>query len=556
PATALGGLLPQPTDVLAQTYVLDQGRLYSRYAPGFPILLAGWTALFGGAAAHVLNPIVLLLLLVVVIALGWRLFRSPWRGTALAVLLLVCPTGASLWALTPTRDLAAHLCAFVALALLAGRGVLRVPQVLVAGLALGYAASIRPDTVLYLVPASVLAGGRWWSHREWPAFGRLAAAGVLGVALGLAPSLAYYWAATGNPFVPTQSMEVAGFFGGPETPAADEVPDAHVGYPPAAWRGTTGSAVSGGGLKLEYLWTTLPGNWAKIQTAYGPVLLAIAGWGLVVALILRPAFGLAAASYVVVALFLFSCWARPYGRYLVGIWLLVPALLVEGTFGSLDLVRRLHGRGGSATARGLAAVLAVALVVGHLLFGPREDATTALLPVTRLLALGGAAALAAAAIRPERRIAMVAVPVLVLGLVALGCGRLWATTGSRATFQRPQAAAAASIVRRTLASPAVVITSEDIGRPLENLEYYADVRAIYLTDLERWNIPIWRAMFELLVSETEPYLLIPRSLPQRDRILSTLRGRVQLDLVQEIPPERNFDYFATAGVTLELWHVR
>src|SRR6185503_14262775 len=41
PADALATALPTPTDVLAQSYLWDEGSLYSRYAPGFPILLAG-----------------------------------------------------------------------------------------------------------------------------------------------------------------------------------------------------------------------------------------------------------------------------------------------------------------------------------------------------------------------------------------------------------------------------------------------------------------------------------------------------------------------------------
>src|SRR5881628_1106613 len=55
-ANVLAGLLPERTDVLAQTYVWDHGLLYSRYAPGFPIILAAWVWLFGEAAAHLLNP--------------------------------------------------------------------------------------------------------------------------------------------------------------------------------------------------------------------------------------------------------------------------------------------------------------------------------------------------------------------------------------------------------------------------------------------------------------------------------------------------------------------
>jgi hypothetical protein len=377
--------------------------------------------------------------------------------------------------------------------------------------------------------------------------------------VGLAPSLGYYWIATGNPFVPTQSMEVTEFLATPETPTQIEHPEGRVGYPPGAWRGTTASPVSGGGLKLEYLPTTLPGNWRKIRTAYGGVLLGLAGCGLVVAASLRPTFAAAVGSYLVAALLFYSCWGRPYGRYLVGAWLLVPALIIEGAVGSLDLVRYFGRRRAMGPARWLAAAGAVVLVGAYLVAGPQEDGT-ALRPLARLLAFGSAGALGAAAVWPRRRIATVAVPALVLALVGLGSARLWGTLGSRAPFQRPQAERAAAVVKRTLLPPAVVITSEDAGRPMENLEYYADVRALYLTDLERWHIPVEKAVFGFLISEMEPYLLIPHSLPARARVLATLQTHFLLERVQDIPPERNYEYFVASpfhgGVPMELWHIR
>jgi hypothetical protein len=118
---------------------------------------------------------------------------------------------------------------------------------------------------------------------------------------------------------------------------------------------------------------------------------------------------------------------------------------------------------------------------------------------------------------------------------------------------------ATATVRQTLLPPALVITAEDAGRPMENLEYYADVRAFYLTDLARWRVPIYQAVFEAMVSEREPYLLIPRALPERDHLLDTLRGTFLVELVQEIPPERAADFFVMAPQAvgpLELWHIR
>ena len=69
PLKALEPFFPTRTDLLAQTYVYDDGRLYCRYAPGFPLLLAGWVGLLGDDRAHYLNPTLYLVLLAVALAL-------------------------------------------------------------------------------------------------------------------------------------------------------------------------------------------------------------------------------------------------------------------------------------------------------------------------------------------------------------------------------------------------------------------------------------------------------------------------------------------------------
>lgn len=559
PADALATVLPARTDVLAQSYLWDAGRLYTRYAPGFPILLAGWMGVLG-QSPHTLNPTLFLAALAALIALAWSVHRSPWRGTAAAALVLLCPTGASLWALTVTRDVSAHLCGIAGLALLAGRGPFSWRRALGAGVALGYAGSIRPDAVLYLIPAGLLAYGRYRSERGHAALVRLAGVGALGVFLGLAPSLFIYWTTTGNPLTPPQAVEVEDFFGPPRMDGASEQrpTDARVGYPPGAWRGRTLEPVSGEGMKLTYLLATLPGNLAKIRKGYGDVLVTLAIVGLIATAVAHRWFAAAIGSYVLVALLFYSCWGRAYGRYLVGVWLLIPILIVNGAVGSTELVRGLRRRGAESAALGVAGGIAVVLLGLYAVSGLQADGSS-LLAVTRFVVLTTVFGLAAAVAWPERRIVRVAAPVLAVGLVLLATNRFTAPS-PRAAYQRPEVERATATVRQTLKPRAVVITTEEIGRPVENFEYYGGVSAVYLTDLERWHIPIEQATFFFLVSELEPYLLLPRELPDRDRILAGLRTQFQVDLVAEIPPGRNYDYFVSsafhAGLPLELWHVR
>ena len=141
----------------------DDGRLYCRYAPGFPLLLAGWVGLLGDDRAHYLNPTLYLVLLAVALGFQWRAFRSPWRAAAGTALIALFPTSMYLWGLTLTRDLSAHVFAFVGLFLLLPvRGKPIHPgRLLAAGAALGFAIAIRPDASLYLLPATLMLAVRW-----------------------------------------------------------------------------------------------------------------------------------------------------------------------------------------------------------------------------------------------------------------------------------------------------------------------------------------------------------------------------------------------------------
>ncbi|HWP66085.1 MAG TPA: hypothetical protein VNO26_09255, partial [Candidatus Limnocylindria bacterium] len=559
PAEALATRLPDPTDVLAQSYIWDGGRLYSRYAPGFPLILALWTGLFGTDAAFELNPLLFLAVLATLIAFVWRTHGSLWIGTIVAALVFLCPTGVTLWALTPTRDLSAHLCALLGLTALAGERALRWRTLLAAGLALGGAASIRPDAVLYFLPAAVLLAARWRAaSRHAPAV-QLLAAGTLGMLIGLAPSLVYYGAATGNPLRPPQAVELKGFFGPARLDALEQPPAGpRVGFPPAAWRGGELEPVSGEGMKLAYLTATLPANLARLRRLYGDVLLMLTVVGLGVAAVLRPALAGALGVYFTAALLFYSCWGRSYGRYLVSIYLLAPVLIATAVTGLPALVRRLHARGDGNAAGWLAGGGMLLVLAFHAALGPLPNATVQL-ALTRLVVAATVLGLAAAALWPARPVEDVAAVVLAVVVGLLGSAWL-AEPVPRATVQRPEIQRATEVARRTFAPRGVLITTEDIGRPAENYEYWAGVHALYLTDLARWRIPIEEAVFLFLVAEQEPYLLLPRTLPEREQILAGLRAQFAVELVADVPPQRNYDYFVASafhgGLPLELWRVR
>jgi hypothetical protein len=178
-----------------------------------------------------------------------------------------------------------------------------------------------------------------------------------------------------------------------------------------------------------------------------------------------------------------------------------------------------------------------------------------------LIGLGGASLVMAACL-PARRVAIVAGPLIAIGLLWVSATRARASLESRASFQRPQAMRAAATFRQAVLPGAVVFTLEEIGRPMENIEYYAGVHSLYFTDLQRWRLPLRVAATELILSRYKPYLLIPKTgLSKWDqKQVDSLAPDLTLELVADIPPNRNYDYFVAAafhrGLPMALYRIR
>ena len=561
---AIGWRLPPRIDVLSQTYVYDHGRLYCRYAPGFPLILAAWIRLFGPNAVHALNPIVFLALLSLALAYQARALGDRWRALGGTVLIVLCPTFLHLWALTLVRDLAAHLAGVGGLFLLLpiARGVrLTAARTAAAGLAIGFAGSIRPDAVIYVVPAILVAGWRWLADRERPS--RVAAAlavGGVSMLLGLAPFLVFNHLATGSALRPTQGMELDNLLPAPPDEASAPTPptgNARVGYPSAGWTGGTKYGVQGGGVRLANLPQTLPGIIALLRQAYGDTLLGLAVLGALLAMVQRRTLFLTAVPYCVLALLIFSLWSRPDGRYLSGVFVFVPMLIVEGVLGPADLFARIRGRV-SPTVATLGGIAAAAALVAAAFVPPLSPAGA--LPVLTVVVPLVAAASLVATLASGRALAAAAAPALALGLVALTAARALSGEQRRATFQRPQMERARATVAGVIAPGALVITSENVGRPAENIDYYSGVaQAVYLTDLIRWRLTLGEVVLRAAHLGMTPYLLLAASQPGRDEMLADLRRAFGVKLVADIPPERAVDWFVAAsfhrGVHMELHRI-
>jgi 4-amino-4-deoxy-L-arabinose transferase-like glycosyltransferase len=536
PASALAAALPTRADVMSQTYVWDDGRLYSRYAPGYPLLLAAAIRLFGADAPYSVNVVALVLVLATVLVLHRRLAHDRWYALAALALLLSLPTMVTRWALTPLRDLAAHLVALLGIAALVPRRRLRLPRLLASGAAIGFAMSIRQDAALYLVPAGLAIAVASRSVRPRPG---LLGATLAGLVLGLAPLLAYNATATGNPLSSTQGMEATSFWSSQPKPT-DGGAGPRVGEAGPRWQGGTAQPVEGGGLRIAHLAQTLPQAVTFLRRTHSDLLLALALLGALLALAGRRRLFVVCVPYVLVALVFYGCWVRFEPRYLTGVVLLVPMLVIEGLRALPVVVRRLARRLGRVAGVGVAAV-----VSSGLLFVTFAGSWAVANAGPRLVALAAAAAMLAAATRHRTR--WIAVP-LALALTGRTLWQLGSEIHDPARFGKPAARQARATLARLVGPGSVVIASEDVGRPAENIDHYADgVSAFYLTDLERWHLPIADAVSRLQVAGLRPYLLLPRS-PAVGALVDDLAPRVSADLLAEIPASDAVRYFvATQG---------
>jgi hypothetical protein len=479
-------------DALYQTYIFRDRRLYSRYPPGFPALLAVTGLVGGERAQHLLNPALYLVLLGLIALLAWHLLQPHGgdlaAGAAAAVpwVLLTLPAEVHYWGITVARDLPAHLIALAAL--LAGvRGRLGL-----GGLLLGVACTIRPDAVLYGLSLGALG-----LLTRPPLRTKVGAAAAFLV--GAAPLFAYNWATEGHPLHFTQAMEFRNLLG--------SIKDSPRTILAASSLGSR--LLSGGAFRLANLPETLPVQAAYLLRAFGAFLLLALGaavWGTR----RRPALTAALVLYAVVAFFFYGCWAHADPRYLVGVSLSLVSLAALGATlwvaALTDPERPVRWR-----LVAIAATLFLGLLAGHVL--PRDAAsrlTTLEVGVAAGAAAAGILALVPGAAPAAPRFAPLA-PALVLAAVATL--RVLTGSGGRDPFQAEQVARARAAVEAVVPAGALVLTSPALGRPAENITHYTHAEAYYTGELSRLRSSTDRAALNYLAAGRRVFILLPAGEP-------------------------------------------
>lgn len=474
-------------DAFYQTYLWRDGLLYSRYPPGFPLLLAGAGTLAGERGMHLLNPLLYLVLVAGMALLTSVLLRgsaiAAAAGAAASWALLVVPTDVHFWGITVARDLPAHLLALGALAAACGG------RFGLAGLALGVACSIRPDAVLYSLSLGAVA----LVVRPAP---RALVRGSLAFAAGIAPLLAYNTITQGHPLAFTQGMEFRQLMStapGPRVASASLAASLPI--------------VSGGGFRLRNLPQVLPQNLRYLAAAFGAFLVpAIAA--LVCPSRRRSLVAAALAPYLAGSIFFYSCWGHGDARYLVGaVLVLLVATAVGTTAWCVALVdaSRPPRRRAALLALGLAVVVAAPHAFPEQ--PPRRPLEIAV-GAGALLAGGAALAPALAATA-----AAVAPFVPAAAFAGVAVTRIVNGSGARDPFQAPQVARARESIEALVPAGAVLITTPALGRPAENITRYTHAAAYYEGELAGLGTTLATATRRLLGAGRRVYLLVPAAGP-------------------------------------------
>ncbi len=314
--------------------------------------------------------------------------------------------------------------------------------------------------------------------------------------------------------------------------------------------------LEGGGLRLDHLASTLPQNLGVLEGVFGGLGAMLALIGGFAAFRRAPLFALT-VPYITVATLFFSLWRRPDPRYLLGAILLVSILIVYGA-------AKVVASSGVLRRRGVG--VASTLVVVGLSWGvvcwwvgmPDFSEESARPWVTLALEAMIGGGLLAGATLPARSAARIFAVGTSLLLALLVGWRSSTSLASRGSFQAEQVAVARQTIEEATGERAVIITTTDIGRPAENINFYTDVDAVYLREVMRWGITPPYFMDQLAREGFEVYLLLPPEAARRWITSNFVYRWFRPEMIAEVAPSEARRWFVASAQHdgVHLWFVR
>ncbi|MFH1038186.1 MAG: hypothetical protein V1789_05895 [PVC group bacterium] len=350
-------------------YLLRDGRIFCKYAIGYPLILAAFLALFGLSGVFFANFFIYSALLLIIYLLGNLYFsgRPDRRALSLGAALLFFLLIEEVWQLsvTPHGDVASLFCLTAGIYFLVlsfrGRKVPAIGRVMVSGLFLGFSAAIRTPNILMVLPAGLYFLVRLVKGERSLRTGIALFAAVISIGIGLSPALYQNHSISGSIFKPPQIHEIHVETVTESAPESGEntlirlarrigdiltkrtsgwgIGNIHA----AIWPMMFHLLVTFGPLFVLLFLSGLVGEWKKDETR----------------LLFFPA--------IVTFLVFYSGWVRPLERYLIPLYPLMT-IIIMGAIGSLLSCGDEPGPSRRRSLVSLRILAAVGLVAGDFLF--------------------------------------------------------------------------------------------------------------------------------------------------------------------------------------------
>ena len=354
-------------------YLLRDGRIFCKYAIGYPLVLAGFILLSGLPGAFFANFIIYSALLLVIYKLGVLYFseRPDCRPLALGASLLFFLLIDQVWKLsvTPHGDVASLLCLTAGVYFLV-RAFREEPGpaigwIVPAGLLLGFSVTIRTPNILMLLPAGLYSLIRLIKKKRPGRIAAVLVIAALAVGVGITPALYQNYSVNGSIWKPPQSHEIH----------LETVTDAV-----REGEEAEGSAIIRFVRRVPEILTKRTSGWGignihaairpmlfHLLVAYGPLFGFLFIYGLVknwkkveTRLLFLP--------IITTFLIFYSGWVRPLERYLIPLYPFMT-IIIMGAVGSLiSGIQREGPLPGGRFARLLITMTGAGLVAADFLF--------------------------------------------------------------------------------------------------------------------------------------------------------------------------------------------
>jgi hypothetical protein len=97
-----------------------------------------------------------------------------------------------------------------------------------------------------------------------------------------------------------------------------------------------------------------------------------------------------------------------------------------------------------------------------------------------------------------------------------------------------------------LDKPAIILTTTQIGRPAENINYYTSAEAIYFEEMDRWSTAPSYTIKRLIRSGFTVYILLTPEQARRWLSSEYIAPWYSSEVVRVVPPEQAIDYFVAS----------